>query len=393
MIETIETSQVSEPLLRSVMPELDSLRGIAILGVVFLHGFFWPYAGFHFSRTARVFLNLTQPGWLGVNLFFVLSGFLITGILLDSKTRLDYYRRFYTRRALRILPAYYSLLALLGILGQAGTAYLSLGFIYLANVTVFFGVAQAYGPLWSLAVEEHFYLFWPTVVHRLSRRGLGVLALGICIVVPILRGASFSLGHTTGLGDYTWFVVDGLASGALVALFLRSNITRSNVTRACVALLSLGILAGILGAPWGIMTRNRLLGATLQHTVISILFSGVLLLCLLMGTGSWKKLINNSALQFFGYISYGLYLIHLLIFRLYDYFCHRFAASLLPRSDHFGLIVVRFVIAGSAAVLLAYLSRVHFEERFLVLKDRFAATPTGPEDRLAESTASGVGRS
>ena len=91
-----------EPLLRSVMPELDTLRGMAILGVLFLHGFFWPYSGLHFGRLGTLWLNITQPGWLGVNLFFVLSGFLITGILIDSAAGPDYYRRFYTRRALRI---------------------------------------------------------------------------------------------------------------------------------------------------------------------------------------------------------------------------------------------------------------------------------------------------
>ena len=135
---------VYAPLLRSVMPELDTLRGVAILGVLFLHGFFWPYSGLHFGRWGALWLNITQPGWLGVNLFFVLSGFLITGILIDSAVRPDYYRRFYTRRALRILPAYYLLLIILWLLGQARGAYVGLSFLYLANVPELFGVGQAY---------------------------------------------------------------------------------------------------------------------------------------------------------------------------------------------------------------------------------------------------------
>jgi len=91
------------------MPELDTLRGLAVPGVMCLHAFFWQYAWYSFGRWGRILLNFTRPGWIGFNLFFVLSGFLITGILLDSRTRPDYYRRFYTRRALRILPAYYLL--------------------------------------------------------------------------------------------------------------------------------------------------------------------------------------------------------------------------------------------------------------------------------------------
>lgn len=87
--------------LRPFMPELDTLRGIAVLGVMALHAFFWSYASLSFGRWGKIILTMTRPGWVGVNLFFVLSGFLITGILLDSKARPDYYRRFYTRRALR----------------------------------------------------------------------------------------------------------------------------------------------------------------------------------------------------------------------------------------------------------------------------------------------------
>lgn len=85
------------------MPELDSIRGIAILAVVIYHGFYWQVDLTAFTRWQSILLTLTWPGRLGVNLFFVLSGFLITGLLLDSKAKPDYYKRFYVRRALRIL--------------------------------------------------------------------------------------------------------------------------------------------------------------------------------------------------------------------------------------------------------------------------------------------------
>jgi peptidoglycan/LPS O-acetylase OafA/YrhL len=369
-----------EALLRPVMPELDTLRGVAILGVLFLHGFFWPYSGLHFGRWGRLWLNITQPGWLGVNLFFVLSGFLITGILLDSAARPDYYRRFYTRRALRILPAYYALLIVLWLLGQARGTYVGLGFLYLANVTEFFGVGQAYGPLWSLAVEEHFYLLWPTAVRRLSLAWVGILAAAIVVAVSILRAVGFLLGDTAGLASYTWYVADGLACGALIAVLLRYPVSRQLVTRIAIGLILWPLALCGLGAPFGILTRNRLLGAALQYTLISILFSGVLLLFLLLGTGPYARITHNKTLRFFGYISYGLYLVHLMVFRLYDQFCHRFEPALLPRDNHLELVFLRFAAAGGAAVLLAYGSRIYYENWFLRIKDRMAGAK-GDADR------------
>jgi peptidoglycan/LPS O-acetylase OafA/YrhL len=161
-----------DSLLRTRMPELDTIRGIAVLLVVFFHGFGFRYGLQGLSGFPKLFVAATLPGWMGVNLFFVLSGFLITGILLDTKSRADYYRRFYVRRALRILPLYYAVLLLLAILTrtgwvnrQASWAYLSLSFFYLSNVTELFGVLSQYTVLWSLAVEEHFYLLWPAAVH------------------------------------------------------------------------------------------------------------------------------------------------------------------------------------------------------------------------------------
>jgi peptidoglycan/LPS O-acetylase OafA/YrhL len=357
-------------LVRSVMPELDSVRGLAILGVVFLHAFYWPYSRLHFSRPAHIFIQLTQPGWLGVNLFFVLSGFLITGILIDSLDKRNYYKRFYVRRILRILPAYYAVLILLLVLGRSSLAYFGLSFIYLSNMTNLFGVPQSYGPLWSLAVEEHYYLFWPAVVRRLGRRGLAFSAVAICALVPLVRAISFSLGITVNLSSYTWCVADGLAAGSLVAMLLRTSITRKSVGRLCASLLLLTFISAGVGAPLGILTRNRLLGAAFQYSVINVGCSGFLLLCMLLGTSSWKRVVNWTWVKFFGYISYGLYLIHLLIFSIYDAICAKVDPALLPTSGHFGVVVLRFIVAGGFAVAVSYLSRKFFEEKFLKLKHR-----------------------
>ena len=193
------------------MPELDSLRGLAVLGVVFLHGFYWQYSDFNWTGFARIFMRLTSGGWIGVNLFFVLSGFLITGILLDSRTKPRFYRTFYARRALRILPAYYALLLLLALFRQASAPYLGMSLIYLSNLTYLVGVSNDYGPLWSLAVEEQYYLFWPIIVRRLNIKILAIFAAAICVVVPLLRVRAFYSGAFDGLSRYTWLVADGLA--------------------------------------------------------------------------------------------------------------------------------------------------------------------------------------
>lgn len=375
----------SENLIRPVMPELDSLRGIAILGVLFLHGFFWQYSGLHFTGWPRKLLLATEPGWMGVNLFFVLSGFLITGILLDSRRSTHFYSRFYVRRALRILPAYYSLLILLAILRQASAGFLGLSFVYLSNLTSLFGVPADYGPLWSLAVEEHYYIGWPAVVRKLSARNLAVTSAMICLVIPLLRAVAFHYGYRAGLGWYTWFVADGLAMGSLLAVILRSSLSREKVARLCAALFILALALGGAGARFGIQTKERMLGASLQYTVVHIFFAGILVLFLLVGSSARKRWVNIATLQFFGYISYGLYLIHLMVFRIYDRISRKYWPPLLPSDGHFLLAVFRFLIAGGLAVGFAYLSRRYFEEAFLRLKDRFtpdtasSLTPSDPQ--------------
>jgi peptidoglycan/LPS O-acetylase OafA/YrhL len=361
-----------EALLRPRMPELDTLRGVAILGVLFLHGIYSSTNGLHFEGPAKWLIQITRPGWLGVNLFFVLSGFLITGILLDSKSSSRYFVNFYTRRALRILPAYYSLLILLAILRQGSWAYLGLCFFYLANITILVGVPEDYGPLWSLAVEEHYYLLWPLVVHRLSRRNVGVVAILICVTIALLRALAFQQGHTAGIASFTWLVADGLALGSLLAVVVRGTLTRAQLWILGGFTVTLGIAGALLGAPLGILTRNGLLGAAFQHSVIHIIFTGMLLVFLLVGSSRWRGWVNIGWLQFFGYISYGLYLIHLLAFRLYDRLCRAFVPSLLPTSGRFDLVMLRFTVSAGAAIAIAYLSRVYFEERFLRLKLRLA---------------------
>ncbi|MFI5095949.1 MAG: acyltransferase family protein, partial [Candidatus Acidiferrales bacterium] len=131
----------------------------------------------------------------------------------------------------------------------------------------------------------------------------------------------------------------------------------------------------IAGAPFGVLSRQTMLGASLQLTLVNTFFVGLLVLFLVLGSSSRKGLVNSSILQFFGYISYGLYLIHLMIFHMYDKVTRIFWPWLQPSAGHFGLIVLRFAVGGAAAVGLAYISRKYYEEWFLQLKERVAPQP------------------
>lgn len=132
-----------------------------------------------------------------------------------------------------------------------------------------------------------------------------------------------------------------------------------------------------------------MLGAAFQWTLLNLFFAGVLLLFLLVGTDPHKRFVNLRALRFLGYISYGLYLDHLLAFRMYDRICRLYAPQWIPSNDHFGLVLLRFTIAGTGAIAVAYLSRRFFEERFLRLKDTLVPKFSGaaPDTALVEVTA------
>jgi len=198
------------------MPELDTLRGAAVLLVLFFHGFYFIAGAARFHGPVRWFLLFTNMGWTGVNLFFVLSGFLITGILLDSQSHPEYYRNFYLRRALRILPAYYAVLLVVLAVGRTDltTRHVSWGFfalslVYLSNVTMLLGVPMQYAVLWSLAVEEHFYLLWPAAVRGFSRRALpwicGCFIAGSAgLRLYIIGGTTITALHTPGSFSTVW---------------------------------------------------------------------------------------------------------------------------------------------------------------------------------------------
>ena len=208
---------------------------------------------------------------------------------------------------------------------------------------------------------------------------------------PALRGIWFGLGHSTGAGlhFYSWFVMDNLAAGSLLAILVRSTQSRTVIRWLCVGLLIAGVALGGVGFPYGMFQYGRIRSqvvAIFQLTFAGVFFSGLLLLFLLLGTSGWSRLVHWPWLKFFGYISYGLYLFHMTVFSAYDVLVKRFCPSLLPTDERFDLVLFRFVLCGALAVGGSFLSRRFFEEWFLSMKKPLEAKCLG-------ATASGPGRS
>jgi peptidoglycan/LPS O-acetylase OafA/YrhL len=286
--------------------------------------------------------------------------------------------RFCIRRALRILPLYYAILLFLGLIRFASPAFLIISFFYCANMSQMFGIKMSYAVLWSLGVEENFYLIWPTVVHRISARGLMVVAGAIVLVTPVFRAICFYHGNFAAFPDldcmyYTWNSSDGLACGAFLSLLVREfRSERRPVFIASCTFLLAGAIVALVGLPFGITTRMKLVGTALQTTPMNLAFTGLLGIFLLAGTSKWKTYVNFRFLRFLGYISYGLYLIHLLVFVGYDRLVARLALGFEVHLGLWGAVWLRFLVAGMASVAISYLSRKYFEDPFLRLKSKLA---------------------
>ncbi|HEX4022200.1 MAG TPA: acyltransferase [Acidobacteriaceae bacterium] len=350
------------------MPGLDVLRGIAILSVLVYHGFYWSASYRLFPQVwVQRFVYLTVFGWLGVNLFFVLSGFLITGILLDTRQNITYFRPFYIRRILRIVPAYLFCIAILLVLGKMHGSGLAICLFYLTNLMTLHPFV-GYGVFWSLSVEEQFYAVWPAIVRFLPIRAFFPFCISLVVVCPVLRLFSFS--HANVLGDVhmaTLLIADNFAGGAILAYGLRTWLWRPMHAAIMAGILVLvGLTTIAVGYRFGILHRDTATGAAMQTTPFLLIFCGMVLFALIPSIAGW--LAKRRVLQFFGYISYGLYLYHLLFFDLYDWLVSR---SLMPAvNGRFLILVLRFILSVVLAIGFSWLSRRYFEAYFLRVRSR-----------------------
>jgi peptidoglycan/LPS O-acetylase OafA/YrhL len=325
------------------IPELDGLRGFAILLVVSIHYFYDP--GANLPKSLHYLQSLFALGWTGVDLFFVLSGFLIGGILLEVRTSSNYFKTFYIRRFFRIVPLYYLwLFCLIALVFLGGPFFQSsrpsgqpgidweiwAHFLFLQNLW-----ANHYSPLavwwlgvtWSLAVEEQFYLVAPFLVRFLSKRRLIVFLSSVILVAPCFRilVRAFVPMSTDAIYRLTLFRADTLALGMLAALFWRDLEFRAWLFRNKRLLYSAFalLLAGMVALGMWFQSPDRFLTQTVGYTWIALFYLSLLFVVLADTGGPIAGLARIGWLREWGRISYCIYLVHAAV----KYFCVGFLAE------------------------------------------------------------------
>jgi peptidoglycan/LPS O-acetylase OafA/YrhL len=360
--EALESARVGPETPR--VAELDGVRAIAIWFVLLIHLTLRGDAeliGATLHGVGRIAFLAVDHMWLGVDLFFVLSGFLITGILLDSKPRLTYFRDFYVRRVLRIVPLVALVLATLAMVAPGHVAWYALSAFFLSDLAPLLGVqGPAWAPpFWSLAVEEQFYLLWPVFVLVLTTRRLALLAVLIVLAEPVIR---FALSGT--LLEVPWCRSDGLALGALAAIFVRSAAFGRAAARRLVLLIGAALAALML---LELTARNVALSGALRLTEADLLFTAGIVAAVAWSGSRASAPLRWPAMRFFADTSFCVYLIHV---------------PLIVAVDQLGLIAIHepFLAAGARALVvlpptfaLAALSYRYFESPILRLKRVFAA--------------------
>jgi peptidoglycan/LPS O-acetylase OafA/YrhL len=360
------------------IPTLDGLRGIAILLVLLLHfGQFGHGLPAPTVLVDRIFIRLVRTGWMGVDLFFVLSGFLITGILTDTKGDRGYFRQFYARRVLRIFPLYYAALALFLIVlpllvpnhwvltALRADAVWYWTYLYNMKVAVTgFLPSSALGHFWSLCVEEQFYLVWPVVVLYLSRKNL-LIACGVAVVSALIVRLVLSMSGYVVLPD-VWMPsrMDALAVGAFIAVMVRQPGGVAILRRWAVPIIV------ATGLPLGVLLRYNIALPTVAHTLVALLFGAVLVLCLTASPlSTLRKTTESSTLGFFGRYSYALYVFHPPLI----WFKPAFSLAFVPTvfGSQLPGYLLWLVISIGACVVVALISWHLIEAPFLKLKRLF----------------------
>lgn len=355
------------------IPELDGVRAIAVLMVMLMHILITndqSKAALE-SVAPGVLILLIGHGWLGVDLFFVLSGFLITGILLDTRESPRYFENFYGRRALRILPLYFLCIAVLACFYPGHGPYFLLSLVLLANLAGLVGAGVPHGAdvFWSVAVEEHFYLIWPWLVRMLSRRAFGWTCASTIITEPILR-AIFT-AHGMDVYFPSWFRFDGLASGALLAVWFRSpSSSQRRSLMAAAACVAAAIAITIAGLPFGIMSKT-VAGMSLRYNQATLVYCGGMLVAIACRSTRLTAPLRWNFFRVTGDLSYCLYLIHLALLDGYMVVFRHYVAT----GFTFSQLLLRAVIVILASYGLASLSRRFLERPILSLKRHFGDDP------------------
>jgi peptidoglycan/LPS O-acetylase OafA/YrhL len=362
---------------RKKIPALDGVRGLAVLLVLLSHFLlkdFW---------TNEKLYVLAQGGWLGVDLFFVLSGFLITGILLDSRDSPNYWSSFYKRRVLRIFPLYFFVVTVTWLtvifIEKApdrlrGYDSFVWFFTFTPNIAMALKNDWLYhshvfnlNHLWSLAVEEQFYIFWPFIVRFLPTRWLAALCVTLIVVSTPLR---FWVAGEQGVNSVASYVLpftrmDGLAAGSFLAVFFRLDLQSFIPFDKWFARLL------FLWTGWEI-AQIFLHGTEMRlYNLSALFFASLLYLSLNTDRDALvRRICENGVLRDLGKYSYGLYVFHL----MFEYaWLGGFGERLLHSDLHPAIgQMIYVVLAFAGTYLLARLSWFLIEEPFLRLKNVWA---------------------
>jgi peptidoglycan/LPS O-acetylase OafA/YrhL len=343
--------------LPSYIPELQGLRGLAVLGVVIYHC--------HPRLEGTWIYRASLWGWAGVNLFFVLSGFLITSILLESRGKPHYFRNFYARRVLRIWPVYVLVLVVcylnapwfIGptVLEAIKTAPWWAYVLFLQNL-FHLSLPPAIGPTWSLAIEEQYYVLWAPIVRLLGRvRWLVMVLCGALVASPLFRMSHFAWITPTD----TLTHLDGIAMGSLLAIGLHTLGLSRRVW------LALGLAGVAIGFP---MAATIAGGTAFLDTALTAGFGGAVLASI-ASTGARNPLnavLRRGPLAYYGRISYGMYMTHIMVFIYFGWFDRKMDAY--GTAGNLAVVVFRLAAATAAATILWY----GFESRILKLKRLFS---------------------
>ncbi len=337
-------------------------------------------------------LNLLRSGWVGVDLFFVLSGFLITGILYEARGTEHAFRNFYMRRVLRIFPLYYGVLAVLFLVGPRlgwfdtpglEALYRRQGYLwtYTTNFYTAWTGRMAFkvdwlnvGHFWSLAIEEHFYLFWPFLVLHLERKRLVGVCAGIILVAPLLR-LILTLGGASWVTPYSFTLcrMDALALGALIAILSRGSAGMGPLVRwsRWVAVGSGVLLAAVFVVRRGIHPFDRWIHS-FGFSLLALFFGSVLVLVVTSSPrGVLGRVFGSRLLRAYGKYSYAIYVYH----KVLESFVTRWGLH-----ARLGTLLGSRLAGGAAATVvlaffflgLGWVSWQVYEKQFLKLKRHFA---------------------
>ncbi|HEY0163123.1 MAG TPA: acyltransferase [Edaphobacter sp.] len=335
------------------LPELDGIRGIAALMVFFHH---LCFTGINLSEwhngLVQGLFHVFVYGDSGVDLFFVLSGFLITSLLIRDRESPRYYQDFYWKRALRILPLYVLCIAGLFLSNPEYGRFALLCLLFIANFAQAFNIPSV-GPFWTLAIEEQFYLLWPTIVRRRSLDSLRHWALGIVGFAIAMRLLFACYGHFNY--HFTFLHCDGLALGALLACLLERSqrIGRGLDSKRPLLLSMLVGGAALIAVALLMIPRDSahiaFVGA-IHATGLAFLCGSVVGLAIAYTGHPLLAWLRSGFLAFFGLISYAFYMFHLFVRDAYD---RRYPL----KADDLASYFIRLGVVLGVSIALALISR------------------------------------